>query len=92
MIEITPAIERRQQDYYTLVRQANKAAWDAMLQLVSLQREWLAQNYSDTLAPGIGDNAGLVAMDLHAVIFDAADAVAATLSSGNYATAMTKLL
>ena len=85
-------IDRRQQDYYTLVRDANREAWNAMLKLVSLQREWQAQNYTETLAPGTGENTGLVAADLSAVIFDAANVVASTLASGNYATAMTKLL
>ena len=85
-------IDRRQQDYYTLVRDANREAWNAMLKLVSLQREWQAQNYTETLAPGAGENTGLVAADLSAVIFDAANAVAETLATGNYSTAMTKLL
>lgn len=88
----TPTTERRQQDYYSQVRQANRQAWEAMLTLVSLQNEWNAQNYTETLAPGIGENSGLLATDLSAVIFDAADAVASTLATGNYSKAMTKLL
>lgn len=88
----TPTAERRQQDYYTLVRDANREAWNAMLRLVSLQREWEAQNYTDTLAPGTGENTGLVAADLSAVIFDAANAVAEVLATNGYSTAMTKLL
>jgi maltoporin len=84
--------QRRQQVYYSLVREANRAAWQAMLQLVALQREWEAQNYSETLAPGEADNSGLVASDLSAVIFDAANAVATVLATNGYSTAMTKLL
>jgi hypothetical protein len=86
------APETRQQDYYTQVREANRAAWQAMLTLVSLQREWDAQNYAETLAPGEGNNSGLVASDLSAVIFDAANAVATVLATNGYSTAMTKLL
>ncbi len=86
------APETRQQDYYTQVREANRAAWQAMLTLVSLQREWDAQNYAETLAPGDGNNSGLVASDLSAVIFDAANAVATVLATNGYSTAMTKLL
>lgn len=86
------APETRQQDYYTQVREANRAAWQAMLTLVSLQREWEAQNYAETLAPGDGNNSGLVASDLSAVIFDAANAVATVLATNGYSTAMTKLL
>lgn len=84
--------EQRQQDYYTQVRAANRAAWNAMITLVGYQREWAAQNYTETLAPGVGENAGLEASDLSAVIFDAANAVAEVLASNAYSTAMTKLL
>lgn len=84
--------QRRQQIYYALVREANRAAWQAMLTLVSLQREWEAQNYAATLAPGEGENSGLVASDLSAVIFEAANAVAEVLATNGYSTAMTKLL
>ena len=75
------APETRQQNYYTQVRQANRAAWQSMLTLISLQREWDAQNYAETLAPGEGENSGLVASDLSAVIFDAANAVAEVLAT-----------
>lgn len=86
------APETRQQEYYFAVRDANRQAWSAMLTLVSLQREWDAQNYAETLAPGEGQNSGLVASDLSAVIFDAANAVAQVLGTNGYSTAMTKLL
>lgn len=93
IIPLAPtSTQRRQQVYYSMVREANRAAWVAMLQLVSLQREWDAQNYAETLAPGDGDNSGLVASDLSAVIFDAANAVATVLATNGYSTAMTKLL
>jgi hypothetical protein len=84
--------EQRQQDFYSEVRQANKEAWNAMIKLVGYQREWAAQNYTETLGPGIGENSGLVAGDLSAVIFDAANAVADVLATNGYSTAMTKLL
>lgn len=91
MIQST-VTEQRQQDYYTQVRQANREAWNAMIKLVGYQREWQAQNYTETLGPGTGENSGLVASDLSAVIFEAADAVAAVLATNGYSTAMTKLL
>jgi maltoporin len=92
MILTSTVTEQRQQDFYTEVRQANKEAWNAMIKLVGYQREWAAQNYTDTLGPGIGENSGLVAGDLSAVIFDAANAVANVLATNGYSTAMTKLL
>ena len=81
----------RQQDFYTLARQHNKAIWDAVNALIGLQREWNAMDYGTTLDPGAGANEGLVSADVGAVVFDTANAFVGVLSQG-HATNMAKLL
>ncbi len=81
----------REQDYYTLARQANTAIWDALNDLMALQREWNALDYGNTLEPGAGSNAGLTATEVGAVVFDTANAMQAVLAAG-HATNMAKLL
>lgn len=81
----------REQDFYTLARQRSKAVWDAINDLVALQREWNAMDYGNTLEPGAGANEGLVAADVGAVVFDTANAMVAVLNAG-HATNMARLL
>ena len=81
----------RQQDFYTLARQANTAIWDALNDLVALQREWNALDYGNTLEPGTGANDGLTKTEIGAVVFDTTNAMLAVLSAG-HATNMAKLL
>lgn len=81
----------REQDFYTLARQHNTAIWDAINDLVSLQREWNALDYGNTLEPGQGSNEGLTAQHVGAVVFDTANAFVAVLGAG-HATNMAKLL
>lgn len=81
----------RDQDYITLVRQNNKAIWDGINALVSLQREWNAMDFGSTLAAGEGENEGIVRADVGAVAFDTANALVAVLNAG-HATNMAKLL
>lgn len=81
----------REQDFITLARQANKQIWDGINQLVALQREWNALDYGTTLDSGEGDNTGLNAAVVGAVVFDTANALVATLNAG-HATNMAKLL
>jgi len=77
--------------YYSLVRSANVQIWQGLQALISLQEEWNANNYAVTLPAGSGDNVPLVAADLGAVVFDAADLLQAVLDAG-VATSMAKLL
>ena len=81
----------REQDFITLARQHNKAIWDAINELVGLQREWNALDYGNTLEPGAGANDGLTKTEIGAVVFDTTNATLAVLASG-HATNMAKLL
>lgn len=81
----------REQDYYTVARQQNKAIWDAVNALIGLQREWNALDYGNTLDPGVGANEGLTKTEIGAVVFDTTNAFVGVLSAG-HATNMAKLL
>lgn len=81
----------REQDFITLARQANTAIWNAINDLVALQREWNALDYGNTLEPGAGANDGLTKTEIGAVVFDTANAFVAVLAAG-HATNMAKLL
>lgn len=81
----------RGQDYITIVRQKNRALWDSINELQALQREWQALDYGNTLPDGEGDNAGVVPLEVGAVVFDTTNAMIAVLNAG-HATNMAKLL
>ena len=81
----------RGQDYITIVRQNNRQLWDALNNLVALQREWQALDYGNTLPDGEGDNTGVIPAEVGAVVFDTANALVAVLNAG-HATNMAKLL
>lgn len=81
----------RQSDYITIVRQKNKAMWDSINELVALQREWQALDYGNTLIPGEGENTGIIAAEVGAVVFDTTNAFVSVLNAG-HATNMAKLL
>ena len=88
----------REERYYANVRAANKVVWDGINTLKSLQREWNAGDYGNTLSDGSelpggvnNENAGILAADLGAVVFATADAFGVVLDAGN-ATNMQKLL
>ena len=81
----------RPQDYISVVRQNNKQLWDALNNLVALQREYNALDYGTTLADGEGDNTGITKAEVGAVVFDTANALAAVLAAG-HSTNMAKLL
>lgn len=81
----------REQEYYTEVRAANAALWNAVNALGSLKREWNALDYGNTLDEGNGPHAGLTKTELGAVVFDTTDAIVTLLADG-HATNMAKLL
>lgn len=81
----------RGQDYITMAREANRAVWDGINDLVALQREWNALDYASTLESGVGSNEGITALEVGAVVFDTATALAGVLAQG-HATNMAKLL
>jgi hypothetical protein len=81
----------REQKYYDEVRNANERLWDAINTLVSLQREWHALDYANTLDPGAGPHEGLTKTEISAVVNDTANAMVTLLNAG-HATNMAKLL
>lgn len=81
----------RDQDFYTEARAHNRAIWNGINALVSLQREWNANDSGTTLPDGEGENVGLDRTEVGAVVFDTANAFVAVLNAG-HATNMAKLL
>lgn len=81
----------REQDFITEARSANRAVWEGLLKLKSLQREWNALDYGATLPPGAGENEGVTAAEVGAVVFDTSNALETVLNQG-FATNMAKLL
>ena len=81
----------RQSDYISEARAANRKVWDGINALKSLQREYSALDYGNTLPDGSGENEGISKAEVGAVIFDTANALVALLDTG-HATNMAKLL
>ena len=81
----------RQADYISEARAANRKVWDGINALKSLQREYNALDYGNTLPDGAGENEGISKAEVGAVIFDTANALVALLDTG-HATNMAKLL
>lgn len=81
----------RDQEYITLARALTKQTWEGIRGLLALQAEWNALDYLNNLENGTGDNAGILAAEVGAVVFDTANALEAVLLAGN-ATNMSRLL
>lgn len=81
----------REQDFITAARAANRKVWEGINELKVLQREWNALDYGTTLDEGEGENAGITAVEVGAVVFATADALETTLNAG-HATNMARLL
>ncbi len=75
----------RQADYATEVRIATRQLWDALNDLKALQREWTALDYMNTLSEDAfqGENAGLDAAAIAAIVFTTTDALLALLATGH---------
>jgi hypothetical protein len=83
----------RDEDYVTLVRQANRDLWEAWLVLKGLQNEWNAQDYGNTLDLDVsGDNGHLDATKVGAVVFDTANAIDTAVMQIGHSTNVTNLL
>ena len=82
----------REQDVYTLARQHNKAIWDGMNALLTMQKEWNALDYGNTLDAGAGENTGLTRTEIGAVVFDTANEMKLRILDTGHATNMAKLL
>ena len=81
----------RHQDYISKARDENKKVWDAIHALLTLQAEYNALDYGNTLPDGEGDNAGYTKDEVGAVVFATADAMKALLDTG-HGTNMASLL
>lgn len=81
----------RDQEYINLARAYTKQTWEGILGMLALQAEWNALDYLNTLENGTGENAGITAAEVGAVLFDTANALEAVLLAGS-ATNMSKLL
>lgn len=87
----------RERQYYTQARAANQAIWDGINTLLSMQREWNALDYGNTMADGDGPHVGVTKAEVGAVVFDTANNLSALLNNqvptqGGWATNMAKLL
>lgn len=81
----------RADSYYAEVRARARAIWEGINELKSLQQEWNALDYTNTLANGSGSNAGLTKTEIGAVVFDSTNALLELLGEG-HATNLAKLL
>ena len=81
----------RQADYISEARAANRQVWEGINTLKSLQREYNALDYGNTLPDGSGENDGITRAEVGAVVFDTANALVTLLDTG-HATNMAKLL
>lgn len=81
----------RQSDYISEARAANRQVWEGINTLKSLQREYNALDYGNTLPDGSGENDGITKAEVGAVVFDTANAMVSLLDTG-HATNMAKLL
>ena len=81
----------RQSDYISEARAANRQVWEGINALKSLQREYNALDYGNTLPDGSGENDGITKAEVGAVVFDTANALVTLLDAG-HATNMAKLL
>lgn len=81
----------REQDYISEARIATRQLWDAYHKLRTMQTEYNALDYGSQLDAGEGDNEGITAAEVGAVVFDTANAIKAVLDAG-HATNLAKLL
>jgi len=81
----------RDSDFITRARNSNRQLWNAINDLVEMQRQWNALDLGNTLTPGDGANEGITAVEIGAVVFDTANAMVSVLNAG-HATNMAKLL
>lgn len=81
----------REQAYIYTVRTNVRQLWDALNNLVELQRQYNALDYGNTLPPGEDINAGIVAAAVGACVFDTPNALVTVLNAG-HATNLAKLL
>lgn len=81
----------RENDYITAARQSARNMWDGVNELKTMQREWTALTYGNTLDAGTGDHAGVTTDQVTAVVFVTANALDALRAAG-HGTTMARLL
>lgn len=81
----------RQLEYINETRAHTRAIWEATLALKALQTEHNALDYGNTLEDGTGENEGITADEVGAVVFATTDAIITVFNAGN-ATNLAKLL
>ncbi len=82
----------RDEEYVRIARQKAIQLWNAYQDLKSMQDEWNAQDYGNTLTiDPSGNNADILPADVGAVVFATADAINVVMNAG-HATNVTKLL
>lgn len=88
------ATDARKSDYITLAREAARNLWEAQQTLLTLQAEWNAQDYGNTMTVDDfeGDNAGLTTAQIGAVVFDTANAIKTSVLDIGHATNLTNVL
>ena len=82
----------RESDYVTLARAAVAALWQAMHDLLTMQDEWNALDYGNTLDDGTGNNAGITKSMVGAAVFDTANEIKTRILQTGHATNLAKLL
>jgi hypothetical protein len=73
----------REQDFITQARQHATALWYAIYALQTLQAEWNAKAYGDTLPDGVGANEGYTKTEVGAVVFDTTNAILTIFGQGH---------
>ena len=81
----------REQAFITAARSAAQSLWEALNTLETLQKEWFALDYGNTLDSGEGENAGITAAMVGSVVHDTANAMRAVMNAG-HSTNVCKLL
>lgn len=89
------ATDNRQEDFISNARTLARMIYDGVVGLKAMQNEFNYAGYgsggADPLPAGSGENTGILAADVGAVVFDTADALKAVLDGGHGAN-LSKLL
>lgn len=73
----------RESDYITEARTAAQQLWAAYLKLKSLQVEYNALDYGNTLDDGLGANTGITRQQVGSVVFDTTNAIETVFNAGH---------
>jgi len=82
----------RQSDFISTARDKARQLWEAIYDLKTMQAEWNALDYANTLLAFEGSNSELDAADIGAVVFGTTDAILTDVLAVGHATNLAKLL